>query len=387
MERLGGQVTDVAPLTRLAVIQPTPFCNLDCRYCYLPNRTSTARLADGTILRIGRLLFSSKRMPSELTIAWHAGEPLVLPPSFYARAFQLLDSQRGGSTARIVHAFQTNGTLIDPDWCDFLLEHGAKVGVSLDGPAWLHDSDRVDRRGRGTFDRAIRGVRLLREHGIPFHVIMVLTERSLHHADEVWAFLLEHQIKRVAFSVEEIEGTHRASSLSREGTAERLKAFFERLLELRAEAPGPQVVREIDVLRQRIEHARGRVRSSENTPLAIVSFDCHGNVSTFSPELLSDPQFHFGHVRHLGCLDDILSHPSLLRARAEIDRGRRACEVSCEYYALCGGGPPSNKFAEHGTFASTETLFCRLRVKALTDLLLDRLEREHGLAPDPVAAA
>src|SRR5437870_5608966 len=74
----------------LIVIQPTPFCNIDCRYCYLPQRTDTTRLAFSVISNLFRKLFASHLIGTSLVVVWHAGEPLVMGVDFYERAFELI---------------------------------------------------------------------------------------------------------------------------------------------------------------------------------------------------------------------------------------------------------------------------------------------------------
>ena len=100
--------------TGLVVIQPTPFCNVNCRYCYLPNRSSTKRIDDRTLESTFEFLFAMPSLPNPVSIFWHAGEPLVLPVSFYENAFRIAD-QCNTRGLRVVHSFQTNGTLINQD--------------------------------------------------------------------------------------------------------------------------------------------------------------------------------------------------------------------------------------------------------------------------------
>src|SRR5579864_2816245 len=143
--------------TELVVMQATPFCNINCLYCYLPNRSSTKRMDDKTLARIFEVLFASSLLSDQISIVWHAGEPLVLPIPFYEKAFQLAE-QFNTRGIHVTHCFQTNGTLVNQAWCDFIRSHNVNVGVSLDGPRYIHDASRVDRVGRGTFDRALHGL-------------------------------------------------------------------------------------------------------------------------------------------------------------------------------------------------------------------------------------
>ena len=133
----------------LLVIQATPFCNLDCRYCYLPDRQNTERMSLAVLDRLFARVFESDVVRRGFTVVWHAGEPLVLPPAFYAEAFAIA-ARHNRAGYPLVHSYQTNATLLDEAWCDFIRRHGIRIGVSLDGPAFLHDRQRVTRHGRGT---------------------------------------------------------------------------------------------------------------------------------------------------------------------------------------------------------------------------------------------
>src|SRR5262249_3132255 len=173
---LAGPPDAPGPL-ELLVLQPTPFCNLDCSYCYLPNRQSTRRMSPDTLEQAFHWVFSSGLARQPFTLLWHAGEPLVLPLSFYETAAVLLQ-RHNVANVPVLQSFQTNATLLDADWCAFLRRPDVHLGVSVDGPDFLHDRHRRTRQGRGTLDRVEQGIHLLHEHGVHFEVITVLTADS-----------------------------------------------------------------------------------------------------------------------------------------------------------------------------------------------------------------
>lgn len=127
-----------------------------------------------TLERIGELILGGDLLTKEATVIWHAGEPLTLPPSWYEDAFAILERHRLADV-RISHAFQTNATLLDERWLPIVSRHDVRIGISIDGPESIHDTRRRTRGGRGTFSRTIRGLRFLRDSGVPFHVITVLS--------------------------------------------------------------------------------------------------------------------------------------------------------------------------------------------------------------------
>ncbi len=373
--------------TRLIVIQATPFCNVNCRYCYLPHRSSTKRIDDQTLKRTFEFLFTMPRLSDPISIVWHAGEPLVLPVSFYENAFHIAE-QCNTQGVRVIHSFQTNGTLINQDWCHFINRHNVKIGVSLDGPQHIHDAERLDRAGLGTFDRTMHGIKLLQQNNIQPSIIMVLTQYALDYPDEIWQFFAEHRLTRLAFNAEEIEGVHKQSSLATDETFTRYKRFFTRLLELREQSDNPPFVRELDrlinILRNADKYAARSASGQENEPLAILNFDHEGNISTFSPELLTMTHPEYGNFRlgnvFGGTLEDMLTAQKFGDMNAQIQRGVSRCRESCQYFAFCGGGAPSNKLWENNAFDSTETMRCKLGTQAIVDAVLDYLERKCALS-------
>ena len=332
---------------------------------------------------IAERLFSASFVRDELTIVWHMGEPLVLPISFYERAHDVVRSFNR-QNLDITFSVQTNATLIDQAWCDFFSTHNVEVGVSLDGPEQFNDANRVDRAGRGTFNRALRGIRLLQENGIDAPVIVVVTEDSLAEPEEIWEFFAENGFTYVGFNAEEAEGANVETSLGKQSHRDRFRDFVRRMLVSESSLRSGMEMREFDNLMSFLSANPGRVKNQDNVPLAILTFDCDGNVSSFSPELLitTHPDygdFLFGNV-YESSLDEIFSsaNAKFTEVNAEIQRGVKNCEHSCEYFAVCGGGSPSNKISETGSFATTETQACKLRVKATTDAILDFLEIEYA---------
>ncbi|MGZ5903735.1 MAG: radical SAM protein, partial [Reyranella sp.] len=158
------------PEIGMVVVQPTAFCNINCTYCYLPDRNNKHVIAQSTVTRLFSEIFASGWTCPEITVVWHAGEPLAVPVSFYREAFAAIERMRPESVI-VKHSFQTNGMLIDAEWCRLFLEWNVGVGVSIDGPRALHDRHRKTRSGQGTFDKSLAGIRCLRANGVPFHVL------------------------------------------------------------------------------------------------------------------------------------------------------------------------------------------------------------------------
>jgi uncharacterized protein len=374
---------DSTPRIELLVVQPTPFCNIDCRYCYLADRTNKSVVADATLRNLFSQVFASGWARDGLSVVWHAGEPMVLPIAFYRRAFAQIDELKPAGLT-VTHSFQTNGTLIDDAWCDFVAETHLSIGVSVDGPQRLHDRNRVTRSGRGTFDKTIAGIRRLKRHGIPFHVISVLTPESLAAPREMFDFYFAEGIDHVCFNVEESEGDHRSESFAAVGIEDAYYDFLSEFWRLSAAQPGKiGFIREIDDAQRNVFRPRDTgIHNQLATPFAITSMDWTGDVATFSPELLGlknalYDDFVLGNINR-DRLTDLADRPLLARMCADIDAGIELCREHCEYFSVCGGGEPVNKLFENGSFATSETVFCRMTKMRATDLVLDRLESVSG---------
>ena len=364
--------------TQLAVIQPTPFCNINCRYCYLPERSSIKRISSETLSQIGARLFASPFIHDELTIVWHAGEPLVLPVEFYEQAFEILQ-QQNKKNVQLIFSFQTNATLINEKWCHFFKSYKCRVGISLDGPQHVHDANRVDRAGKGTFERTMRGLKYLQGAGLRPSVIMVVTKDALNCPEEIWQFFREHDIALVGFNPEEVDGANMTSTLHNDDAEVAYKRFLTQILAMGVDAPH---CREYKRMMKHIRSTRD-ARSQDHIPMAIISFDWNGNISTFSPELLTIKHapygtFTFGNVFEHS-LEDVLQNEKFRAVHSAIQQGIEQCRATCDYFKFCGGGSPSNKLLENGSFASTETRHCRLRIKTTLSAMIDHLEQQHSI--------
>jgi uncharacterized protein len=370
-----------APRINLLVIQPTPFCNINCSYCYLPSRSVRNTITDETLHALFAKVFSSGWVGKNLDLVWHAGEPTVLSVDFYRHALEIMDQYRPVSV-RITHNFQTNATLLDDKWCELLRRPDMRVGVSIDGPQRLNDAKRLSRSGKSTFAKALAGIRRLRQAKIPFHVITVLSNDSLQSARELHDFYAAEGIEQVGFNVEESEGDHVSDLESGQAACGRYKAFLGEFWTIASQAGVIKSVREINQMIGAVysgpppgpQAAPGAGSNMLTDPFSILSMDHRGNLSTYSPELLGQTNLEYGNFVignvHHDSFEDVLRSPVLIQMQRDIQLGVSMCRDQCAYFHLCGGGEPVNKLAENGTFASTATNYCRMTRMAVADFLL-----------------
>jgi uncharacterized protein len=378
---------DSLPLLETVVVQPTPFCNINCSYCYLPHRDVKSVMEQSTVSVLFEKVFASGWTGEGLSVIWHAGEPLVVPIAFYESALATVEALRPRSL-QLRHSLQTNGMLITPAWCDFFKAADINVGVSIDGPKKMHDAHRMTRSGRGTFDRTLAGIRLLRQAKVPFHVISVLSEQAMAAPLEMLDFYISEGIEDICFNVEESEGDHVSGLFAAGGAQRRFERFLETFWTNSRQGNRIRFIREVDGMLPRVFRPNDSVmRNSQVEPFGMMNVDCHGNVSSFSPELLGLKHDEYGDFIigniHADSLESMRRSRPMNAMSRDIAAGVEACRRDCEYFSVCGGGAPVNKLAENGSFASTRTSFCSLTQMVPIDLILQAFDRlKNGMNTD-----
>lgn len=181
-----------------------PSCNLDCSYCFylekealFPERKQR-RMSDAVLEAYIRNTIASTPQWSPVLFAWQGGEPTLLGLDFYRRAVAL--QRKYGEGRKIENTFQTNGTLIDEDWAQFLAEHGFLVGLSLDGPAEIHDRFRRYRSGAPSHHLVMAALERLQRHGVEYNVLACVDSHSSQHPLTTYRFLKQHGVEFIQFT-------------------------------------------------------------------------------------------------------------------------------------------------------------------------------------------
>ena len=167
-------------------------CNLRCEYCYYSGKAQvlnvgTARMSDAVLESYIRQSLSMHGQAARVEFAWHGGEPTLAGLAFYQKAVRL--QRQYGRGRNIVNTMQTNATLLTEDFCRFFKAHRFLIGVSVDGPEAYHNVYRRDADGKGSFHRTLRGMELLKKHGVPFNTLTTVNRSNQDHPREVYAFL------------------------------------------------------------------------------------------------------------------------------------------------------------------------------------------------------
>ena len=182
-----------------------PICNLDCEYCYylhkeeLYPRNKSWRMSPQTLRQYIAQYFNAQPSgTAEVTFAWQGGEPTLLGLEFFQRVVELQDELKPAGM-RVANALQTNGVLLNDDWATFFREQHFLIGLSIDGPAELHDRYRYDKQGRPTFAAVLRAMQLLKQHRVPFNALVVVNRHNGDHGRRVYTYLRDNGVEFLQF--------------------------------------------------------------------------------------------------------------------------------------------------------------------------------------------
>lgn len=241
---------------------------------------------------VSRVL-ESDFLSERIKFLWHAGEPLAAGIDFYRKAV-FFQGEHNHRNIKIINSIQTNATLINEQWCQFLLENHFSVGVSIDGPSFLHDRNRVNWGGRGTHAQTMRGFRLLEHYGLSAGALAVLTRESLDYPDEIFHFFVDNGFKWVGFNIEEMENANLKSSLKGASshlsgdTVDAYRNFMTKIYDLWRRTPGKIEIREFSDILSVIERKQSDPtyarQPDETVAFGIITIQKNGDISTYSPE-------------------------------------------------------------------------------------------------------
>lgn len=180
-----------------------PACNLECSYCFYLEKeelfpdSGTFRMTDETLETYIEQYIEGNPGPT-VTFAWQGGEPTLLGVDFFERAVELQE-KHAPADKRVVNTFQTNGTLLDDAWGEFLAANDFLVGISIDGPRELHDANRRTRSDDSTFDAVMDGLDVLRRHDVEHNALCVVNDTNSRHPLDVYEFFTEQGIDWIQF--------------------------------------------------------------------------------------------------------------------------------------------------------------------------------------------
>lgn len=168
-------------------------CNLDCHYCYYLEKGGLykgggSKMSDELLEHFTREYIEAQPIDA-VSFTWHGGETLLRGLDFFKKGIAFQKKYAGDK--QIANSIQTNGILLNDDWCRFFKDNDFLVGISIDGPEDIHNRYRVDKGGRGSFSRVMRGIELLQKHGVDFNTLSVINDYSAKFPLEIYNFFKE----------------------------------------------------------------------------------------------------------------------------------------------------------------------------------------------------
>jgi uncharacterized protein len=322
-------------------------CNLDCRYCYylkkqdLYPEAESFRMPEDVLEEYIRQHIEAR--PSEtVSFSWHGGEPTVLGLDYFRRIVALQRKHRPLGR-RIFNGIQTNGILLDEEWCRFLAAESFGVGLSLDGPAELHDCYRVTRGQEPSHQQTMRGYELLRRHQVPCDILCVVHDRNVRHPLQVYRFFREIGAKYLGFlpvveRMPEAEGGISPHTVPAEAFGTFLSTILDEWLRRDVGRIAVQIFEEASRPARGLEHSLCIFRETCGDIPVI-----EHNGDFYSCDHFVDPEHRLGNIRQRPLAELLDSPEQIAFGRAKRDALPQYC-LDCEVRDMCNGGCPKDRF-------------------------------------------
>jgi uncharacterized protein len=327
------------------IVKATRWCNLRCDYCH-DWRAGAGQVMPFPVL--AHMTASALRDPDHelVSFLWHGGEPLLLPREFFTKALMLQGHLRRPGQ-RVINAIQTNGTLLDPAWARYFRAHDFRVSVSLDGLPELHDRHRVYASGRPSFRNVARGMDVLRQHGVPFSVLMVVDEAALALGpDRIFDLFLDLGVTRwglIAATPTNQPDAPPGTPAAHYVDASRMTGFLTRMYDRWREHGDARVqLREIEAIRRRV--------AEQGAGLCTLAGACLGSYFAVEPNgdvahcdtFVGDPRYTLGNVLR-DRFADLRERAEVRALQVENDAALRAMHT-CPNFQVCNGGCPHERY-------------------------------------------
>jgi uncharacterized protein len=321
-------------------------CNLDCHYCYylkkehLYPKGESFRMPDH-ILEEYIIQHIATSPGSVINFSWHGGEPTILGLDYF-RKIVAVQRKHQPPNRRIINGMQTNGTLLDEDWCRFLAAAGFAVGLSLDGPQEMHDRYRVTKAQKPTHRQTMRGYKLLREHRIPCNILCVVHAGNVQYPTQVYRFFKQIKAQYVEFLplVEpqpDGEGGVSHRTVPAEALGNFLCTIFDEWMSQDIERVNVQIFEEAARTAFGQEHALCIFRETcGDVPVV------EHNGDFFSCDHFVDTEHRLGNIQEASLVDFLESPAQRAFGQAKLDTLPRSCQA-CEVRDMCHGGCPKDR--------------------------------------------
>ena len=344
------------------MVKPTgAICNLDCQYCfYLAKEMlypySRFRMAENLLELYVQQLLESHSHTSEVIFCWQGGEPTLMGLDFFRLAIKYIEKHRKPHHRDILYNLQTNGTLLNHEWCEFFKQHNFLIGLSIDGPQHLHDSYRVTKKGQGTFKRVMEAYQLLQSHDVDTNILCTVNRVNSNHPLEVYRFFRDELNTRFLQFIPIVESEYQEDLLFQDlqesqkrisNHSVEAKQFGNFLIAIFDEwirqDVGKVFIQHFDVALSNWLGITPSVCIFAKTCGSALALEHNGDV--YSCDHFVEPQYKLGNIQETHISDLVNSQQQKQFGQAKQDTLPIYCQ-KCEVLFACNGGCPKNRFID-----------------------------------------
>lgn len=352
----------ISPFAKPLYVMTKPVgavCNLACKYCYYLEKTNLYKkntskfvMSDSLLEKFIEEYINSQTMPQVL-FTWHGGETLMRPLSFYQKVVELQKKYANGRT--IDNCIQTNGTLLNDEWCEFFRNNHWLVGISIDGPQEFHDEYRKNKQGKPSFMKVMQGIHLLNKHQVEWNAMAVVNDYNADYPLEFYHFFKELGCHYIQFTpiVERIhphaDGRHLAHVLQKEEKLADFSVSPEQWGNLLCTIFDEWVKNDVGEYFIQIFDATLANWMGAQPGVCTMAPTCgHAGVMEFNGDVYSCdhfvfPEFKLGNIYEKSLIEMMYSEKQIQFGQQKKDSLPNKCK-ECKYLFACNGECPKNRF-------------------------------------------
>ncbi len=333
-------------------------CNLKCKYCYYLEKQDLYPQAKNFFMKDELLemfieQYINSQTTPEILFTWHGGETLMRNINFYRKALVLQRKYAKGR--QIDNCLQTNGTLLNDEWCEFFAKNNFLIGISVDGPAPLHDKYRRTKGDSPTFDKVMKGIDLLKKHGVEFNIMGVVNDFNVDYPQEFYNFFKSIDCHYIQFApiVERIDGEQAPWNVPAEKWGDFLIAIFDEWIKQ-------------DVGTYYIQYFDSTLANWVGQPsgLCTLAKTCgHAGVMEFNGDVYSCdhfvyPEYKLGNIHTQTLTEMMYSQKQLNFGADKYNKLPQQCKA-CEFLFACHGECPKNRIIKTESGESGLNYLCK----------------------------
>ncbi|HAG42207.1 MAG TPA: hypothetical protein DCL31_00905 [Clostridium sp.] len=333
------------------IFKVTGNCNLSCDYCYYINDLSNEWKVNSNINILKEVFEKYRNYNNHLKISWHGGEPLLIGIDFFREAMKLAKTNK----IKLTNSVQTNGILLNEEWCDFFLENNFSVGISIDGPQELHDKDRKMKNGLGSYQGAVNAIKLLQSKKIPYGILSVCS--PTFNGKHVFNHFVELGIKNMDFLLPIIT---KESLINDRYFISKCTKYFLDILDEWIALDDPSIkIRYFRNLIYPLLGDKARECILNNSCNDFITIEPNGDVGLCENTRIINKDFYKSNLNI--CRNNFKEIEEYINNKINKCSYNKLCQacVDCKWLDICNGGYPVSRYDSLNDFNNTSA-YCKL---------------------------